>query len=345
MNNNYYGQPLPSNSPMMPGPNMGYSSSGHPNMHPHMHPPNMPPNMPQNMPQNMPPQYMGPNSNQNLIMNSNTNLNNNNGQFQEQQSLKPPVQSTENACFEELDGIDQVVIMQDADCLDWCFSRCTSNRYNVVFYTGQEAKETKLYELKETSDCMQRCCCFKCHAFKMEITNVTSERNNKKSVIMEGDKGCNLGIMCNCWGCGKPEFKVQVKSPQQLVLGKAVLNYSSCFCACCSSSIDVIGNSDQVKYKLKGNCCCPVGCYYDNLVTRCCSCSYKVIPGKEKGEKEEEKEEKETGVVTKKCCNSCITCCTKATNYNIAFPKDASPEDKMLIIIGSILLDYNSYYL
>ena len=343
MNQNYYGQPLPSNSPMMPGPNMGYSSSSHP----HMHPPNMPPHMyPPNMPQqNMPPQYNGPNSNQNLVMNSNANLNNNNGQFQEQQFLKPPVQSTENACFEELDGIDQVEIKQDADCLDWCFPRCTSNKYNVVFYTGQEAKETKLYELIEASDCMQRCCCYKCHAFKMEITNVTSDRNNKKSVVMEGDKACNLGIIGNCCGCGKPEFKVQVKSPQQFVLGKAMLNYSSCCCACCSSSIDVIGNSNEVKYKLKGNCCCPVGCYYDNVVTRCCSCSYKVLPGTGEKQAKEEKEEKETGVVTKKCCNSCITCCTKATNYNIAFPKDASPEEKMLIIIGSILLDYNSYYL
>ena len=59
MNQNYYGQPLPSNSPMMPGPNMGYSSSSHP----HMHPPNMPPHMyPPNMPQqNMLPQYNRPN--------------------------------------------------------------------------------------------------------------------------------------------------------------------------------------------------------------------------------------------------------------------------------------------
>ena len=316
MNPNYYNQPYPSNSPMMPMPHQGggYSSSGR------MQPPHMPPQMPPNMPPTMPP---------NMHQGMNPNPSDSN-----QYTTSPFIKASgNNAVFAELDGIDQVDVKQDADCIDFCCPRCTNNLYNTVYYTGQDGQETKLYELREESDWLTRCCCYKCHAFKMNITNVTSQRN-QTSVIMDGNKVFNCGIMFNCCGCGKPELKVEVKSPQGFVLGKALLNYSSFCCACCSSSIEIIDSSNAVKYKVKGNCCCPVGCYYDNVVSRCCSCSYKII-----------QEEQEVGVIKKKCCNSCKTCCTKATDYNITFPGSATPEEKMLIIIGTILLDYNSYYL
>ena len=44
-------------------------------------------------------------------------------------------------------------------------------------------------------------------------------------------------------------------------------------------------------------------------------------------------------------CSSCYTFCPKGDNYDISFPPNASPEEKFLIIIGVILLDYLSFFI
>ena len=305
-----------------------YSSSSRGMMPPHM-PPNMPPNMP---PQNMPP-YMPPNMHpQNKPYNmpqSNTNEKLPIQNFPQQNPGAMQMQGG-NSCFAELNNINEVEIRQSATCLDYFCSRCTDNEYNVFLPDS----EKKLYEFKEdeTGLCEQ-CCCYKCHRFKMKINNLTSPQNSL-SVTLEGEKKFAAGIMFNCCGCSKPSMPIEVKTPQGFILGKANMNFSSCCCACCSSKIEIIDNGGNVKYIVKGNCCCPVGCYYDNNCSKCCSCSYNVI-----------KDEQEVGIIKKKCCSSCRTFCTKAVDYLIAFPPQATPEEKMLIIIGAILLDSQSYYL
>ena len=46
----------------------------------------------------------------------------------------------------------------------------------------------------------------------------------------------------------------------------------------------------------------------------------------------------------KKSCNSCRICCTKSDKYTIKFPRLSTPEEKILLIIGCILIDYQSFY-
>lgn len=326
MNVNYY---PPHSGGMMP-PHM--SMNRHPNMppsQPYMPNPNMlPPDVSYSnrQPLNVLPHNMG-----------------------NQQNITPTTQqnlgvSSGNACFGELDGIEQVEIRQEASCLDYCVPRCTDNQYKVYYKpggTGSKDSEKVLYELaEEETSCLEKFCCYKCHSFTMKINNLVSERNTS-SVILEGKKKFAAGIMCNFFGCGKPVLPMEVKSPQVFVLGKAAMNWSLCCCSCCSSKIEIRDNGGNVKYTVVGNCCCPVGCYYDNAVTKICGCGYKINQIDEQTQKSQP-----VGEIKKQsCCCSCRTWCTKAVDYTITFPPQASPEEKMLLIVGAILLDSQSYYL
>lgn len=51
------------------------------------------------------------------------------------------------------------------------------------------------------------------------------------------------------------------------------------------------------------------------------------------------------GTIIKDTCNDAVTFFTKADNYLINFPLNATPQDKMLLICGAILIDYLSFYL
>lgn len=329
--------------------NIPYSSSGRglnqpysslpPNMpHNNMPPPNMPPNYmnPNHMPPpNMPPPNMPPNN----MSNSNRPPNNTYADNQppenvipmqptvpgEKQQLKS---SQGDSFFAELKDLTQVDIRQDASCIDCCLPMCTENVFNVFMPNSEQ----KLYEFKEDSGCLERCCCYKCHSFKMKIHNFVNEKNSA-SVIMEGEKEFSCGILCNCLGCGKPYLSVEVKSPQGLILGKTSMNYSCCCCACCSSKIEIVDNTGIAKYIVKGSCCFPVGCFCGPCA-KCCSCSFGV-----------NKDSQEVGVIKKNCCSSCRTWCTKATDYTINFPEEATPQEKMLIIIASILIDSQNFFL
>ena len=289
MNPNFYPPPMNSSEGMMPPMNMN---------HPHMPPPHMGGPMHQMPMHQMPMQQM-------------------------------PMQINGPGMFSELDGIDQVDIIQEASCIDFLCPRLTSNTYKVNF----SSSEKTLYEFYEESGCCEKWCCYKCHSFKMKINNMVSERNNV-SVTMEGNKNFVAGIILNCCGCGKPSIPIEVKSPQGMMLGKVIMEWNSSCCACCSSRIEIKDNIGNTRYVIKGNCCCPVGCYYDNACTKICGISYTISQNNV-----------EVGNIRKKCCDSCRTFCTKATDYNISFPPQASPEEKFLIIVGAILLDYQSYYL
>ena len=75
-----------------------------------------------------------------------------------------------------------------------------------------------------------------------------------------------------------------------------------------------------------------MGCHW--YCARCCSILYNITD--DKGAK--------VGQVEKLSCDGLGTCCPKADNYSIRFPPDASPGEKMLIIVGTILLDFLSFF-
>ena len=228
--------------------------------------------------------------------------------------------------FPELEGIENVEIDQNTGCIDCIGPCCLPNKY-VAYYPGTDKK---LFEFEEKSDCCERWCCFKCRSFNMRIYN-SSKNSNIVSIILEGDKNCAGGVI-SCFGCGKPKMSIRAISPQGYYLGKVAMNWDSCCCvSCCHPRIEILDNTGQIKYTIFANCF-SIGSYCSKC-TKCCDILYHIV-----------QDNKRVGSMTKIPCDSCRICCTKADQFTINLPKLATQEEKMLLIIGCILIDYQSFY-
>lgn len=248
--------------------------------------------------------------------------------------------SNNNTLFPELVGKEVLEMMQLTNCLDYYLPNCTDNKYDV-YYHGKDDEKKTLYEIREEdTEICQQFFCYKCHKFNLKVHGVASDENDNP-VTLEARKQFDCGIYDCIWGCGNAELPVEVRSKQKGIFGKIILNYDSCCCACCSSRLEIMDEKGQVIYTVKGNCpIYPVGCFCNHCIIRCCNCPYNIYqggPGQGLGP--------EVGMIEKKCCSSCRECCTKACDYKITFPHDAIPEDKMLIIMATTLLDSQSFFL
>lgn len=239
--------------------------------------------------------------------------------------LAPENMAVNQTYFSELVDLPSVNIFQKGECIDCLFPYCTENRYECHAPGGLKRI---LYEFHEDSNPIERCCCFHCRGFKMQINNIINPKNNI-SVLMEGRKPCSLVCLYGC-GCGKPSLSVNITSPVGMNLGKAKLNYNSCFCAIFKNRIDIFDNAGQIRFCIRPNCFC-IGCFCGSYA-KCCDILYHIYQN-----------DVAVGNVTKLTCNEFRTFCTKANDFTINFPPQAKPEEKMLIIIGVILLDYLSF--
>lgn len=235
------------------------------------------------------------------------------------QNIPPSIINTQGY-FNELSDLNSVDVVQKSSYIDY-LCRCTKNIFQVHY---PDKKKRILYEMYENSDCCERCCCFFYRSFNMKINNLTSEKN-PNSIIMEAHKICSLPCLYG-FGCGKPEINIDIKSPVQSHLGKARMDYKSCVCAICDNHIDITDKSGKKRYVIKRNDIC-IGCLAGYFV-KCCSIEFDIWEN-----------DKIVGKIVKLTCDRIRICCTKADIYTINFPSKASPEEKFLLIMGTILLD------
>jgi len=222
----------------------------------------------------------------------------------------------------ELETLQKVNIIQEVECIDCCCYCCTQNKYGII----DPLTEQKLFDLKENSFCLERCCCFSCRGFMMKINNTGGNVRN----TYDGEKGCSLPCLLGN-GCGQPSIKVTLTAPNNKFLGSVKMDYDNCCFSLCSHKIVIRNEKKEIKYHIQRNCYC-IGCYC-GIFPKCCDVLYTIYQGSQA-----------LGEVKKLKCSSCYTFCPKGDNYSIIFPPNASVEEKFLIIIGAILLDYISFY-
>jgi hypothetical protein len=226
--------------------------------------------------------------------------------------------------FNELSDLNSVDIVQKTSYIDYLFL-CTENVFQVHY---PDKQKRILYEMYENSDCCERCCCFRFRSFNMKINNLVNQKN-PNSIILDSHKTCALPCIYG-FGCGKPEITIDIKSPVQSHLGKVRMNYESCVCAICDNHIDITDKSGNLRYVIKKNDIC-IGCFFacaGGCCCKCCSINFDICENNNV-----------VGSVTKLTCDRCRICATKADIYTLIFPPNATPEEKMLLIMGTILLD------
>ena len=235
-----------------------------------------------------------------------------------------PVGLNSSSYLSHLSSLSSVVIKQRATCVECLNTRCVPNYYNVKHPLTDET----LFEFKEKSGLLERYFCFQCRSYTMNVNSVPNYENNTY-VKLKGNKQLTLPCLCGC-GCGKPVFSMDIQFPQGGRIGRAKMNFNKCFCAICENRIDILDSNNNLRYVIKPNCFC-IGCYC-GCFAKCCTIEYHIYENNNI-----------VGKLEKLSCDGLKTCCPKADYYLINFPTQATPEDKMLLIVGAILLDYISF--
>ena len=225
--------------------------------------------------------------------------------------------------FPELANLQRVNIIQEVECIDCLCPYCTQNKYKVI----NPLNKQKLFDFKEDSLFLERYCSFSCRGFTLKINNTGG---SNIYISMEGEKAWSLPCLCFN-GCGKPTIKASFNSPKRNYFGSVKMDYDCCCFSVCNHKILIRDRNNNSRFYIKPNCYC-IGCHI-GIFAKCCDILFNIYEGNQI-----------VGTVTKLFCSSFFTFCPKGDNYTINFPKNALPEEKFMIILATILLDYLSFY-
>lgn len=107
---------------------------------------------------------------------------------------------------------------------------------------------------------------------------------------------------------------------------------------CCDPVFEIYNNSNELIYKYFTNCCqCGFICKCIRL-GQCCEVSIPIF----KGDNKDYMENNKIGNI-KKVFGYCGECIGNVCTYFIDFPIEATPQQKILLIMGIILMDYRYY--
>ena len=148
----------------------------------------------------------------------------------------------------ELANLKKVKIIQDVEFIDCCCPTCTQNKYSII----DPITDIKLFDFKEQSSCVERCCCFPCRGFMMKISNLGG--NNIHNTY-DGEKGCSLPCILGN-GCGQPSIKVSLTAPNHKFLGSVKMDYESCCCSICSHKIVIRDEKKNIRYHIQRTSYC-----------------------------------------------------------------------------------------
>jgi hypothetical protein len=88
-------------------------------------------------------------------------------------------------------------------------------------------------------------------------------------------------------------------------------------------------NKGDIRYNMIGSCC-QFGMMCNSTIGRCYEVTFDIYRVQDP--------ENSCGKVIK--IAKCSSCITNADTFNVFYPKDASPEEKMLIISATLMIDY-----
>jgi uncharacterized protein YxjI len=209
-----------------------------------------------------------------------------------------------------------------------------------------------------------------------EAVNVVEVHNRVKMCCPEGEKEyrvCDLqgnriltakeDLDCCCRQCRcffRRDFEIEIedaKGEKLFNMTHAMLccSYFTCCCSCCRHRIDVVEKGGKEVGKIQSDC------------TTCCTCFPSFTVYDAKGE--EAYEVKKDLDCCASMCGDCTCCCCKAViptgltisgkgggqiehmtskgraedTYKLVFPKEASEQDRLLLVGATFLVDYTLY--
>lgn len=220
--------------------------------------------------------------------------------------------------MQELAASTSALIRQEPDHVEALTGCDTPNRYHIFIQTPFGLKY--MFKCREVSDCLSRMCCStSCRSFHLNfnlVTSMTEYYGTETRTFLRLKKPC--AIVCT------PKLIVEHYNNHTLY-GK--IQKASCQL---DPEMDVYDNNDNLRYQIKTDCCQAGLC----LGAACAKMSEVVFKILERG--------KVVGELTKVPADI-HEFLTTADTYEVIFPTNASVNDKLLIIVSSLLIDYEYF--
>jgi hypothetical protein len=221
-----------------------------------------------------------------------------------------------------------VLIRQEAQFLEQLTGCESPNRY-YVFSQSPQAGMKLLFKCKEYSECcMRNCCPANNREFNMAIKHIATAANldeNFSTPFIDVRKPCK----CTCFCLERPEMLVRFGNQGQ-TLGRIKQPFT-----CCDPVFSTYDSTGIVKYTIHGDCCqCGLLCK-NNFCGKLSEVTFNIYKGNNIASVP-------CGSITKKVATA-AELVTSADSYQVNFPPDANPQDKMLLIVAGLMIDYQFF--
>ena len=242
---------------------------------------------------------------------------------QQNDSLPDSFESLKNTLI----NINEIVIKQEADILEAVTGCQEPNNYHVY---GKLPSGEKIYIFKcrEFSSCgMRYFCPVNCREFSMRIKLAFEEDENTEDEEFEDSLiNINKDCKCPCLCCIRPDMDIIISENNEK-LGKIEQAFS-----CCDPVFNIYDKNDNKIFYIEADCCqCGLMCR-NNFMGKTDEANFFIYNINDYSNP--------IGNICKKAAKSMFSI---ADNYLVDFPTKATFEEKILLTIAGIMIDYQYF--
>lgn len=220
-----------------------------------------------------------------------------------------------------------VLIRQEAQFMEQITGCESPNRY-YVFSQSPQGGMKLLFKCKEYSECcMRNCCPASTREINMAIKHIATVNNldeNFTAPFVE----VNKPFKCTCCCLERPEMLVSFGGTKQ-PLGRIKQMLT-----CCDPLFNIYDNTGSLRYILHGDCCQCGLCCANNFCGKLSEVIFNLYSS--------ENRTNPIGSIIKKGATT-AELVTSADSYQVNFPANSSPQDKMLLIVSALMIDYQFF--
>lgn len=223
-------------------------------------------------------------------------------------------------------------IKQSMDLLEILSGCEMPNRYNVFCKNSMTGQVTYLFRCKEESDmCTRLYCRGDSRPFKMRMKHVVNPQMDDN--FMNTFATFDRPYKCTCCCLERPQLTGYYKTEQGPKFGLIQEQ-----CTLYDPHFDIFGLNGEKKYQVHADCCqCGLLCRGG-----CGSCSQVLFPIF-KSNATSFDQNSSAGMIKKVPNNLLVELLSNADNFEIDFPGDATPEEKLMLIGATLMIDYRYF--
>ncbi len=222
-----------------------------------------------------------------------------------------------------------VLIRQQAQFLEQMTGCESPNRY-FVFSQSPQTGMKLLFKCREHSDCCQRNCCpADNREFNMSIKHIASANFIMDDNFTTPFVHVRKPFKCTCCCLDRPEMLINFGADGQ-PLGRIKQRFTLC-----DPVFTIYDNSGLKRFTIHGDCCqCGLLCK-NNFCGKLSEVVFDIHDGENIGATC-------VGRIIKKSATG-AELVTSADSYQINFPPQANPQEKMLLIVAGLMIDYQFF--